>query len=198
MKCSSVQTNSGLPVLASWRWGPWSRALQLPQLDSRKRHHRHRRWRSKFCRKLGCVRQRSFFAIFPNILQFRFILELCELWAGVQQEDFLCPNGDQKKLCEENKQEYVDFYLKWRFTRGTREQYKALIQGIDEVVPLEMLTKRFDHKELELVISGLGKILNFPDQYINTSFSHQVEVNGIFNLFYLGSVKLFSLFHLTS
>ena len=53
----------------------------------------------------------------------------------------------------------MDLYLKWRFTRGTKDQYKALIQGIDEVVPLEMLAKRFDHKELELVISGLGMIL---------------------------------------
>ena len=53
----------------------------------------------------------------------------------------------------------MNLYLKWRFTRGTKDQYKALIQGIDEVVPLEMLAKRFDHKELELVISGLGMII---------------------------------------
>ena len=109
----------------------------------------------------------------------------------------MCPNGDQKKLCEENKQEYVDFYLKWRFTRGTREQYKALIQGIDEVVPLEMLTKRFDHKELELVISGLGKILNSPDQYIHHSRT-KLKLTAFSNFFYLGSVKLFNFFHLTS
>ena len=85
-----------------------------------------------------------------------YSIKLLELLKGVQQEDLLCSNGDDKKLCEANKQEYVDLYLKWRFTRGTKDQYKALIQGIDEVVPLEMLAKRFDHKELELVISGLG------------------------------------------
>ena len=78
---------------------------------------------------------------------------------GVNHEHLLCPAGDQMRLSEENKGEYVSNYLRWRFTRGTGEQYDSFIAGLTEVVPIPMLQKRFDNRELELVISGLGKVL---------------------------------------
>jgi hypothetical protein len=76
---------------------------------------------------------------------------------GVNHEHLLKPNGDSIKLSEENKREYVKLYLKWRFKRGTHEQYHSLEEGISEVVPISLLRSKFDEKELELVITGLGK-----------------------------------------
>ena len=42
-------------------------------------------------------------------------------------------------------------------SKGTKEQFKALLAGINAIVPIELLKKRFDEKELELVITGLGE-----------------------------------------
>ena len=41
-------------------------------------------------------------------------------------------------------------------SKGTKEQFKALLAGINAIVPIELLKKQFDEKELELVITGLG------------------------------------------
>ena len=79
---------------------------------------------------------------------------------GVHHEVNLCPDGDKIKLSELNKSEYVANYLKWRFTRGTSEQYSAFSEGIDELVPLKLLRRRFDERELDLVVSGLGLMVN--------------------------------------
>ena len=42
-------------------------------------------------------------------------------------------------------------------SKGTKEQFKALLAGINAIVPIELLKKQFDEKELELVITGLGE-----------------------------------------
>ena len=43
--------------------------------------------------------------------------------------------------------------------RGTAEQFKALHRGLDEIVPSKLLKKYFNEKELELVVTGLGTVL---------------------------------------
>ena len=52
---------------------------------------------------------------------------------------------------------YVEHYINWRFKKGTREQFNALTTGLNDIVPIKLLKSRFDEKELDLVISGLGK-----------------------------------------
>jgi len=90
---------------------------------------------------------------------------------GVRHEFNLCPDGDKVKLSEQNKSEYVASYLKWRFTRGTAEQYSAFSEGIDELVPLKLLRRRFDERELDLVVSGLAKI-DVSDWRENTKYGN--------------------------
>lgn len=48
-------------------------------------------------------------------------------------------------------------YVQWRFKAGIEKQFFALKKGFSEIIPPQLL-KTFDEKELELVISGLGKI----------------------------------------
>jgi len=37
---------------------------------------------------------------------------------GLTKEEPLCPSGDQIKLNEENKNDYVEKYISWRFNKG--------------------------------------------------------------------------------
>jgi hypothetical protein len=45
----------------------------------------------------------------------------------------LKPDGNDIKLTEENKSEYLELMTKWRFTRGVEEQMKAFLHGFNEV-----------------------------------------------------------------
>jgi len=88
---------------------------------------------------------------------------------GQTREEPLCPGGDRIKLNEENKVDYVEHYIKWRLNHGTAEQFTALHRGLDEIVPIKLLRKYFDDKELELVVTGLGKI-DINDWQNNTRY----------------------------
>ncbi|CAF4464437.1 unnamed protein product, partial [Rotaria sp. Silwood2] len=44
----------------------------------------------------------------------------------------LKPDGNDIKLTEENKNEYLELMTKWRFTRGVEEQTKAFLHGFNE------------------------------------------------------------------
>ena len=57
-------------------------------------------------------------------------------------------------------------YVQWRFKAGIENQFIALKRGFSEIIPPHLL-KTFDEKELELVISGLGKI-DVRDWKMNT------------------------------
>ena len=46
----------------------------------------------------------------------------------------LKPGGNDIKLTEENKTEYLELMTKWRFTRGVEEQTRAFLHGFNEVM----------------------------------------------------------------
>lgn len=48
----------------------------------------------------------------------------------------LKPDGNDTKLTEANKAEYIELMTKWRFTRGVEEQTKAFLHGFNEVTYL--------------------------------------------------------------
>jgi len=41
--------------------------------------------------------------------------------------------GNDIKLTEENKSEYLELMIKWRFTRGVEEQTRSFLHGFNEV-----------------------------------------------------------------
>lgn len=45
----------------------------------------------------------------------------------------LKPGGNEIKLVESNKLEYLELMTKWRFNRGVEEQTKAFLHGFSEV-----------------------------------------------------------------
>lgn len=55
-----------------------------------------------------------------------------ELFGKIENIE-LKPGGNEIKLTEENKNEYLELITQWRFSRGVEEQTKAFLQGFNEV-----------------------------------------------------------------
>uniref|UniRef100_A0A669EKH5 HECT-type E3 ubiquitin transferase n=1 Tax=Oreochromis niloticus TaxID=8128 RepID=A0A669EKH5_ORENI len=101
----------------------------------------------------------------------------------------LKPNGRNIPVTEENKKEYVRLYVNWRFMRGIEAQFLALQKGFSELIPQHLL-KPFDHKELELIIGGLGKI-DLADWKTNTRLKHCTSESNVVRWFWQ-AVEAFS------
>ncbi|CAF1011549.1 unnamed protein product [Rotaria sordida] len=85
----------------------------------------------------------------------------------------LKPGGNDIKLTEENKNEYLELMTRWRFTRGVEEQTKAFLYGFNEVVPQQWI-QIFDERELELLLCGISKI-DILDWERNTIYKNYTE-----------------------
>ncbi|XP_075433327.1 LOW QUALITY PROTEIN: NEDD4-like E3 ubiquitin-protein ligase WWP2 [Ascaphus truei] len=81
--------------------------------------------------------------------------------------------GEDIRVTEENKEEFIMLLTDWRFTRGVEEQTKAFLDGFNEVAPLEWL-RYFDEKELELMLCGMQEI-DLADWQKNTIFRHYTK-----------------------
>lgn len=66
----------------------------------------------------------------------------------------LKPGGEEIVVTEENKEEYVNMMVTWRFTRGVEDQTQAFLEGFNEIVPLQWL-QYFDERELEIMLCGM-------------------------------------------
>ncbi|RKP29698.1 HECT-domain-containing protein [Metschnikowia bicuspidata] len=69
----------------------------------------------------------------------------------------LKPDGRNIEVTEENKHEYVELICEWKIYRRIEEQFKAFIDGFNELIPRELVNV-FDERELELLIGGLSEI----------------------------------------
>lgn len=69
----------------------------------------------------------------------------------------LKPGGRDIEVTEENKREYVELILEWKIHKRIEEQFKAFIDGFNELIPQELVNV-FDERELELLIGGLAEI----------------------------------------
>uniref|UniRef100_A0A915PUD1 E3 ubiquitin-protein ligase n=1 Tax=Setaria digitata TaxID=48799 RepID=A0A915PUD1_9BILA len=78
--------------------------------------------------------------------------------------------GAELKVCEENKEEYIDLLMEWRFNRGIEQQTRAFFNGFNSVFPLEWL-QYFDERELELLLCGMQDV-DVDDWQRNTVYRH--------------------------
>lgn len=92
---------------------------------------------------------------------------------GKTQECELKPGGIDIKVTEENKEEYLNLLLNWKFTVGVEEQTKAFLEGFNQVVPLEWL-KYFDERELELMLCGIQEY-NIKEWEESTIYRHYTK-----------------------
>lgn len=93
---------------------------------------------------------------------------------GQQVEHELKPNGKNIKVTNENKKEFIDLVIQWRFVHRMEKQMKSFMKGFNEIVPQRCI-QIFDPKEFELLLSGLGDV-NIKDWQINTIFKGEYNM----------------------
>ncbi|CAG5021711.1 unnamed protein product [Parnassius apollo] len=105
-----------------------------------------------------------------------------EMWFSVDFEVLgqvihheLKPGGDNERVTETNKEQYLQLVTQWRMTRGIEEQTSAFLDGFNEVVPLEWL-KYFDERELELMLCGMQEI-DVDDWQRNAIYRHYTRTS---------------------
>ncbi|AGO11718.1 AaceriADL055Cp [[Ashbya] aceris (nom. inval.)] len=69
----------------------------------------------------------------------------------------LKPNGRNIDVTDDNKKEYVELFTQWKICSRVEDQFKAFIDGFNELIP-EDLVNVFDERELELLIGGIAEI----------------------------------------
>ena len=66
-------------------------------------------------------------------------------------------NGEDIPVTNENKKEYVELLVNFKFVNRVKPQMDAFLEGFHDVVP-EGEISIFDPAELELLMCGLGKL----------------------------------------
>lgn len=66
-------------------------------------------------------------------------------------------DGRNIEVTDENKKEYVELFSQWKIVDRVREQFRAFMDGFNELIPEDLVTV-FDERELELLIGGIAEI----------------------------------------
>lgn len=120
-----------------------------------------------------------------------------ELTFQVDEENFgqtvsveLRPGGKETRVTDENKDEYIQLVIEWRFINRVRKQMDQFLAGFNELVPLNLI-KIFDEGELELLMCGIGCI-DVKDWKNNTVYKGDYHPNHIVIQWYWRVVLSFS------
>lgn len=102
----------------------------------------------------------------PACLELTFDCETEAFGEKVSHE--LKPGGRNIPVTEENKLEYIQLVINWRFNSRIKPQMDMFLMGFNDVIPLNYI-KMFDSLDLELLLSGVGTI-NVEDWRKNTVY----------------------------
>ncbi|XP_047219264.1 E3 ubiquitin-protein ligase NEDD4a isoform X2 [Girardinichthys multiradiatus] len=102
----------------------------------------------------------------PEDLDLSFAIDE-ELFGETHQHD-LKPNGSEIVVTNENKREYIDLVMQWRFVNRVQEQMTSFKEGFFELIPKDLI-RIFDENELELLMCGLGDV-DVNDWRQNTNY----------------------------
>ncbi|XP_072310888.1 E3 ubiquitin-protein ligase NEDD4-like isoform X2 [Eucyclogobius newberryi] len=105
----------------------------------------------------------------PTELDLRFCIDEDNFGQTYQVD--LKPNGSDMVVTNENKKEYIDLVIQWRFVNRVQKQMNAFLEGFTELILIDLI-KIFDENELELLMCGLG------DVDVNDWRQHTVYKNG--------------------
>ncbi|XP_042872289.1 E3 ubiquitin-protein ligase Nedd-4-like isoform X2 [Penaeus japonicus] len=107
-----------------------------------------------------------------------------DLTFSVDEESFgrtsshnLKENGGEIPVTNENKHEYIELVIKWRFVQRVHDQMEAFREGFSDVVPISHI-KIFDENELELLMCGIVSI-DVKDWRMNTVYKGEYHPNHI-------------------
>ncbi|XP_048874768.1 E3 ubiquitin-protein ligase NEDD4-like isoform X9 [Brienomyrus brachyistius] len=105
----------------------------------------------------------------PTELDLRFCIDE-ENFGQTYQVD-LKPSGSEMVVTNDNKKEYIDLVIQWRFVNRVQKQMNAFLEGFTELILIDLI-KIFDENELELLMCGLG------DVDVNDWRQHTIYKNG--------------------
>ncbi|XP_033978691.1 E3 ubiquitin-protein ligase NEDD4-like isoform X12 [Trematomus bernacchii] len=105
----------------------------------------------------------------PTELDLRFCIDEDNFGQTYQVD--LKPSGSDMVVTNENKKEYIDLVIQWRFVNRVQKQMNAFLEGFTELIIIDLI-KIFDENELELLMCGLG------DVDVNDWRQHTVYKNG--------------------
>merc|ERR550519_713547 len=89
----------------------------------------------------------------PEVLCLTFSVDEPVFGEVVEKE--LKPGGKDIDVTEENKMEYIDLIIQWRFISRIKMQMHRFMGGFNDVIPLSSI-KIFDEGEIELLLGGIG------------------------------------------
>ncbi|XP_047139464.1 E3 ubiquitin-protein ligase NEDD4 isoform X1 [Hydra vulgaris] len=102
----------------------------------------------------------------PTELDVMFVLDYESFGTIVSKE--LITNGANIPVTNENKKQYIDLVIKWRFMDRVSEQMNAFMKGFEDIIPRTAI-QVFDERELEYLLCGLGEI-DMEDWRKNTQY----------------------------
>nr|XP_043909644.1 E3 ubiquitin-protein ligase NEDD4-like isoform X6 [Solea senegalensis] len=105
----------------------------------------------------------------PTELDLRFCIDEDNFGQTYQVD--LKPSGSDMVVTNNNKKEYIDLVIQWRFVNRVQKQMNAFLEGFTELILIDLI-KIFDENELELLMCGLG------DVDVNDWRQHSVYKNG--------------------
>ncbi|XP_017348042.2 E3 ubiquitin-protein ligase NEDD4-like isoform X3 [Ictalurus punctatus] len=105
----------------------------------------------------------------PTELDLRFCIDEDNFGQTYQVD--LKPSGSDLVVTNDNKKEYIDLVIQWRFVNRVQKQMNAFMEGFTELILIDLI-KIFDENELELLMCGLG------DVDVNDWRQHTVYKNG--------------------
>ncbi|KAF4531590.1 hypothetical protein B566_EDAN010056 [Ephemera danica] len=111
----------------------------------------------------------------PSELELTFCVDEDSFGQTSQRE--LKPNGANIALTDDNKDEYINLVIEWRFVSRVKEQMNAFLDGFNGLVPLP-LVKIFDEHELELLMCGIQHI-DVKDWKLNTHYKGDYHANHL-------------------
>ncbi|XP_041839819.1 E3 ubiquitin-protein ligase NEDD4a isoform X2 [Melanotaenia boesemani] len=111
----------------------------------------------------------------PKDLDLRFTIDE-ELFGQTRQHE-LKPNGAEIVITNENKKEYIDLVMQWRFVNRVQKQMTAFKEGFFELIPQDLI-KIFDENELELLMCGLGDV-DVNDWRKNTKYKNGYSADHV-------------------
>ncbi|XP_031561093.1 E3 ubiquitin-protein ligase NEDD4-like isoform X1 [Actinia tenebrosa] len=91
----------------------------------------------------------------PECLELRFCVDE-DLFGQLKMKE-LKPGGADIRVTNENKLDYINQVIKWRFVSRVEDQMRKLMEGFNELIPHNLL-QIYDERELELLMCGLGDI----------------------------------------
>ncbi|KAK4307580.1 hypothetical protein Pmani_020663 [Petrolisthes manimaculis] len=107
-----------------------------------------------------------------------------DLTFSVDEESFgrtsshsLKDNGANIPVTNENKNEYIELVINWRFVQRIHDQMESFREGFNDVVPIPHI-KIFDENELELLMCGIVSI-DVKDWRANTVYKGEYHPNHI-------------------